>query len=222
MSQPSLSVVPVFATPFAVVELPAALQANQLVAQLLVRHAAANPVAAPAADRLCYRSRDDLLDWNDPAVRQMCGEILRGVWSTVAAVNTFTPEQLKSLSMQARGSFTIVRPDGSVPATNHSLTAWCGIYCLEAPERSADRRDSGVLRLYESRLATMFADATNTTMRLPFTPGHYSWRAVPGQLAVFPGSLTYEIPLIRSTSPLTLITVRTRFVGPGQEGLSRW
>jgi hypothetical protein len=222
MSQSSLSVVPILATPFAVVELPAALQANQAVAQLLARYAAANPVATPASDWLCYRSRDDLLEWNDAAVRQMCGEILRGVWSTVAAVNTFTPEQLKSLSMQARGSFTIIQPNGSVPATNHSLTSWCGIYCLEAPQPSPERSDSGLLRLYESRLATMFADATNSTMRLPFTPGHYSWRAVPGQLAVFPGSLTHEIPLIRSVSPLTLITVRTRFVGPGQEGLSRW
>jgi len=222
MSQPSLSVVPVFATPFALMELPAALQANQVVAQLLMKQAAATPVAATASDPLCYRSTDDLLEWNDPAVSQMCGEILRGVWSTVAAVNTFTPEELKSLSMQARGSFTIVQPNGSVPATNHSLTAWCGVYCLEAPQRSAERSYSGVLRLYESRLATMFADATNTTMRVPFTPGHYSWRAVPGQLAVFPGSLTYEIPLIRAASQLTLITVRTRFMGAGQEGLSRW
>jgi hypothetical protein len=222
MTQPSLSVVPVFATPVAVMELPAASQANQVVAPLLAKHAAATPVAATASDPLCYRSRDDLLKWDDTAVRQVCGEILRGVWSTVAAVNTFTPEQLSSLSMQACGSFTIVQPNGSVPATNHSLTAWCGIYCLEAPQPSAERADSGVVRLYESRLATMFADATNTTMRLPFTPGHYSWRAVPGQLVVFPGSLTYEIPLIRSTGQLTLITVRTRFVGPGQEGFSRW
>jgi hypothetical protein len=220
MSQPSLSVVPVFATPFAVMELPAASQANQVVAPLLVKHAAATPAAA--SDPLCYRSRDDLLDWTDTAVRQMCSEILRGVWSTVAAVNTFTPEQLSSLSMQARGSFTIVQPNGSVPATHHSLTAWCGIYCLEAPPPSAERADSGLVRLYESRLATMFADASNTTMRPPFTPGHYSWRAVPGHLAVFPGSLAYEIPLIRANGPLMLITVRTRFVGPDQEGFSRW
>lgn len=220
MSQASLSVVPILATPFAVVVLPAALQANQAVAQLLAGHAAANP--APGSDRLCYRSRDDLLEWNDAAVRQMCGEILQGVWSTVAAVNSFTAEELNSFSMQARGSFAIVQPNGSIPATSHSLTSWCGIYCLEAPQPSVERKDSGVVRLYESRLATMFADATNSAMRLPFTFGHYSWRAVPGQLAVFPGSLTHEIPLIRSTGPLTLITVRTRFVGPGQEGFSRW
>lgn len=221
MSQGSISVVPIFATPLAVVTLPPAPQANEAVAQLLVKHAAANPAAA-GSNRLCYQSRDDVLDWRDAPVRQLCGEILRGVWSTVAAVTTLGPEQLKTLSMHARAAFTIVQPDGCVPATSYSLTAWCGIYCLQAPAPAPERGDSGVVRFYESRFGAMLADATTDALRVPFTSGHYAWRAIPGQLAVFPGSLPHEIPTIRSDSGLVMITVRTRFVGPGQEGLSRW
>ena len=222
MRQPSLSVVPIFATPFAVVDLPAATQANQAVGQLLARYAAAHPASGPDYDKFCYRSQDDLLEWPERAMQELCGDILRGVWSTVAAVNSFTPEQLQSVSMQARGSFTIVQPNGHLPATAYPLTSWIGIYCVEAPPPSTERSDSGVLRLYESRLTTMFADATNSAMRLPFTTGHYAWRPIPGQLAIFPGSLTHEIALIRSAAQLTLITVRARFVGAGQEGFSRW
>ena len=222
MTQPSLSVVPIFATPFATWELPVAPQTNELAAQVLVRHAAANPDAAPGSGPLCYRSRDDLLNWSEAPLQQICGEILRGIWSAVAAVNTFTPEQLQSLSMQARGSFTIVQPNGNVPATSHALTSWCALYCLEAPQPSVERSDSGMLRLYESRLMTMFADASNSEMRIPFTAGHYLWRAAPGGLAIFPGQLMYEIPLIRGSGRLTFITVRARFVGSGQEGWSRW
>jgi hypothetical protein len=59
-------------------------------------------------------------------------------------------------------------------------------------------------------------------MRKPYTPGHFTWRPVPGQLAVFPASLTHEIALLRSDAPLVLVTVRVRFVAPGQQGLSRW
>jgi hypothetical protein len=221
MSQGSISIVPIFATPLAIVTLPAAPQTNARVAQLFAQHATANPVA-PGADPLCYRSADDLLDWSDEHLRQLCGEILRGVWSTVAAVTTLTPEQLKTLSMQARATFTIIQPDGCVPATSHSLTAWCGIYCLEAPAPAPERADSGVVRFYESRFGAMLSDATNSAMRVPFTSGHYTWRATPGQLLVFPGALSHEIPLLRANSPLSLITVRSRFVGPGQEGLSRW
>ena len=221
MSQGSISVVPIFATPLAVVSLPPAPQLNEAVAQLFARHAAANPAPA-GASRLCYQSGDDLLDWRDEPLRQLCGEILRGVWSTVAAVTTLPPEQLQTLTMQARAAFTIVQPNGCVPAISHSLTAWCGIYCLQAPTPAAGRSDSGVVRFYEARFGTMLADATTSAMRVPFTSGHYTWRAAPGQLVVFPGSLTHEIPLIRSDSALTLITVRTRFVAPGQQGLSRW
>jgi hypothetical protein len=221
MSQGSISIVPIFATPLAVITLPDTSRSTEGVAQLLARHAAANPAPA-AGGGLCYQSRDDLLDWPDSAVQQLCGEILRGVWSTVAAVTTLSPEQLGSLSLQARGHYTIVHPDGCVPATSHSLTAWCAIYCLEAPAPAAQRGDSGVVRFYESRLGTTLADATTSALRIPFLSGHYTWRAVPGQLVVFPGSLTHEIPLIRSAGPFTLITVRTRFVGPGQEGLPRW
>jgi hypothetical protein len=115
-----------------------------------------------------------------------------------------------------------VAPDGRVPAAIYPLTAWCGIYCVAAPPPSAMRSDSGVLRLYESRLGTMFADATNAAMQVPFTPGHYSWQPVPGQLAVFPGSLTHEIALVRSPGHLVLVTVRVRFVAPGQQGMTRW
>ena len=221
MNQGSITLVPVFATPMAMITLPDASRWTEVVAQLLARHAAANP-AQSTAGGLCYQSRDDLLDWPDAPLRQLCSEILRGVWSTVAAATTLSHEQLSTLSVQARGAYTIVQPDGCVPATSHSLTAWCGIYCLQAPDPAPTRGDSGVVRFYESRLGTSLADATMSALRVPFLSGNYTWRAVPGQLIVFPGSLTYEIPLIRAVGALTLITVRTRFVAPGQEGLTRW
>jgi hypothetical protein len=68
----------------------------------------------------------------------------------------------------------------------------------------------------------MFADATNSTMRIPYTPGHYTWQPVPGQIAVFPASIRHEIALVRSSGHLILVTVRVRFVAPGQEGQSGW
>jgi hypothetical protein len=218
-----LSVVPIFATPFGVVQLPEAQRLNEALARLLAARAAADSGAASSeSGSSCYRSRDDLLEWSDEPVPMVCGEILRGIWSVIASINSFTEPQLKSLSMQARGWFTIVHPDGALPVTSYPLTSWCGIYCVDSPQPSADRHDSGVLRLYESRLGTMFSDATNAAPRIPFTPGHYTWRPVPGQLAVFPAAIRHEIALIRSAGRLMLVTVRARFVAPGQQGVSRW
>jgi hypothetical protein len=215
------NVVPILAIPFGVVPLPDAETQNSALADLFAARMRLDG-AVGQSDPLCYRSRDDLLEWPEDPVRRLAAAILRGVHSVVNAVNDFTEAQLNSLTLQARGWFTIIAPDGRVPAANYPLTAWCGIYCVAAPEPSATRGDSGLLRLYESRLGTMFADATNAAMRVPFTPGHYAWRPVPGQMAVFPASLTHEIALVRSPGQLVLVTVRVRFVGEGQQGLSRW
>jgi hypothetical protein len=214
-------VVPILAVPLGIVPLPDAEAQNPALAALF---AARMRTDGPAQQRnpLCYHSRDDLLEWPEEPVRQLSAAIFRGVNSVVSAVNDFTQSQLDSFVVQARGWFTVVAENGHVPATHHPLTAWCGIYCVAAPEPSATRADSGLLRLYESRLGTMFADATNAAMRMPFTPGHYGWRPVPGQMAVFPASLTHEIALVRSPGQLLLVTVRVRFVAPGQQGVGRW
>jgi hypothetical protein len=213
-------VVPVFATPFGIVTVPQAEDLNPQLVELFMRRTPMN--RAPAAKSLVYRSPDDLFDWPDEAARALATEIFRGVCSVVEVLNAFDTGQLLGFQLEARGWFTIVEQNGSLPAANYPLTAWCAIYCVAAPEASATRQDSGVLRLHESRLGTMFQDATNSVMRVPFKSGHYAWRPVPGQLAVFPASLTHEIALVRSAGKLILVTARVRFVAPGQEGVGRW
>jgi hypothetical protein len=220
MSAATPSIVPILATPFGIVPLPAAAPLNGALLTLFAARAAA--AGRSAGGPLCFRSDDDLLDWPDEPVRRLGAEIVRGVYSLVAGLNSFSDEQLQSLTPQLRIWFTVVRPDGCVPAARYPLTTWCGIYCVAAPEPAPNSKDSGLLRLYESRLGTMFADATSANMRLPYTPGHYTWRPTPGQLAVFPASLTHEIALNRSSGDLVLVTARVRFVGPGQSGMATW
>jgi hypothetical protein len=221
MSVAQPSVVPIFATPFGVVPLPEAERLNPALAALFADRMLSDGQAGQH-DPLCYKGHDDLLEWPEEPVPQLAASIARGVKTVINAVNEFTAEQLNSFAVQARGWFTVVAPDGRVPANTCPLTAWCGVYCVAAPPPSATRNDSGVLRLYESRLGTMFADATTAAMRIPFRPGHYGWQPVPGQLAVFPGSLTHEIAMVRSPGQLVLVTVRVRFVAPGQQGVGRW
>jgi hypothetical protein len=221
MSLTAPLVVPILAAPFGVVPLAEVEALNPAIASLFAARVQADGARSQRSP-LCYQSSDDLLEWPEEPVRQLGRSILQGVGSVVRAVNDFTPAQLESLSMQARGWFTVVLPNGRVPAAHFPLTAWCGVYCVAAPEISAVRADSGLLRLYEARFGNMFADETTSAMRLPFKPGHYGWRPVPGQLAVFPASLTHEVALIRASGQLVLVTVRVRFVSPAQQGVTRW
>jgi hypothetical protein len=144
------------------------------------------------------------------------------VYSVVGSLNEFTEAQLRSFKLEARAWFTVIRTNGSLPAASYPLTAWCAIYCVTAPPLSEDRADSGVVRLYESRLGTMFQDATNSAMRVPYTQSHFVWRPVAGEMIIFPASLTHEIALLRAAGELTLVTARIRFTAPGQQGLGRW
>jgi hypothetical protein len=218
---PPPSVVPILAIPFGVVPLEDAAERNAELAALFTGRSRED-AGAQGGNPLCYRGRDDLLEWPEPPVRELAAAIMRGVCAVVGAVNELSAAQLQMLKLEARGWFTIVRPDGCVPAAHYPLTAWCAIYCVAAPAASTRRRDSGVLRLYESRPATMFPDASTAAMRIPYTPGHHGWRPVPGQLAVFPASLTHEIALLRADAPLLLVTLRVRFIAPNQQGIGRW
>ena len=214
-------VVPILATPFGRTTLPAAEALNATLRGRFAERAAAVP-GAPGSNPLCYRSPDDLFEWPDPAVRELTQGIFAGIYDLVAEISALDEPQLRSLTLQARGWYTIVRPDGCVPAASYPLSAWIAVYCVAAPEPSPTRRDSGMLRLYESRLGTMFQDATNATMRLPYAAGHYAWRPAPGQIALFPASVTHEVALVRAAGELVLVTARVRFVAPGQTGLATW
>jgi hypothetical protein len=220
------TVVPILATPMGVLALPEASPSNPLVADIVTRRARADlEAAAPGRSGpspLVQVGADDAMAWGEAPVRALLGEILRGISWMARSVNRFAPGEFESFSLQARASYLIVSRDGGLGARNHPMSAWTGIYCIEAPEPAPERADSGQLRIYESRMGNMFADATTDTMVPPYRPGHYGYRLVQGTLVIFPGAATYEIAPVRAAGRLLALTVRARFVAPGQSGVARW
>jgi hypothetical protein len=220
MSAPSF-VTPIHATPLAILPLEGGQSLNPALVDWITTRVATR-ADGPQPHALRYLGRDDLTENREPAVQRLLAGLYRGIVAVVREVNTLDEAHLRSFTLQARAWFTIVRPDGSLPPGNHPLSAWCAIYCVAAPAGSTTRADSGLLRILEPRLATCFADATTAEMRLPYRPGHYAWRPVPGEMAVFPAGLSHEIAPLRAPEPLVFVTVRARFLSPRQEGVDRW
>jgi hypothetical protein len=220
MSTAPQSVVPILATPLGFAAIPDAEQLNPALRDLFARRAAAD--RRPAPNPLRYSSTDDLPEWPEPPARQLAQGIGGAVYSLLSGVCDLTEAQLRSFKLEMRSWFTIVRTNGSVPAANYPLSAWCVVYCVTAAPPVADRPDSGVVRLYESRLGSTFQDATNSVLRIPYSQMHYWWRPVAGSLLLFPASLTHEVALLRAAGELVLVTARCRFIAPGQKGWSRW
>jgi hypothetical protein len=214
------SVVPILATPLGIASIADSAALNPALSETFARRMTADN--RQQRSPLRFSGTEDLLEWPESPVRQFAQGLAAALYSVIGGLNEFTEAQLLSLKMEARAWFTVIRTNGSVPAANYPLTAWCAIYCVTAPTQSDTRLDSGVVRLYESRLGTMFQDASNATMRIPYRHAHYSWRPVAGNLIIFPASLTHEISLLRAEGDLTLITAKIRFVGTDQKGIGRW
>jgi hypothetical protein len=216
-------VVPIFATPFGVVSLPDASSLNPELVTLFAGRTTPDRAQPGVQRAFSFRSREDLFDWTEEPVRKLKGDITAAVIAVARSINDFSDEQFAGLRVQARAWFTVLQPNGSVPSVYYPNTSWCAVYCVSAPQTSPVRPDSGVLRLHESSRATMFSDATNSVTQLPYTPGHSTWRPVPGQVAVFPASITHEIALLRvETGHLVLVTALLRFFGASQTGMPWW
>jgi hypothetical protein len=223
MTTPAPSIVPIFATPFVVVPIGASADLNAALASLFLSRAT-HEYREPAVrqDPLCFRSREDLFEWQDPAVGTLKQEMLAGICSAVLAMNLYTDAEFDALGVQARARFVIVRPDGSLPAATAPLASWYAVYCLATPPAAPERVDSALLRLYAIRGATMFMDAANWRLRAPFDAAHHVWRPVPGQMAVFPASILHEVALNRAAADLLLVTARVRFAQGPQAALPPW
>lgn len=221
MSAPAIT--PILATPFAVVPTSAAPDLNVALASLFLSRATeADRDPALPRDSLCFRSREDLFDWQTEPVGHLRQEMLAGICAAVMAVNYYSDAEFDALGLQVRARFTIVRPNGCIPASSAPMSSWYAVYCVAAPAASAGRADSGVLRLYAIRDPTMFMDAANRRLREPFSGTHHLWRPVPGQMAVFPSSILHEVALNRAEADLMLVSARVRFAHPGEQVSRSW
>jgi len=205
-------IVPIFATPFAVVATGTPANLNTKLAALF-RERATEERRDPALPRdpFCFRSREDLFEWDLPEVGQLRADILAAVCATAMSVSGCSEAEFDALRVQARGRFAIVRPEGCIPASTAPMASWYGLYCVTAPSEAVDRADSAVLRLYGIRQGMMFKDAANWVLRSPYGDSHYLWRPVSGQMAVFPASILHEVALNRANGDLVLVMARVRF-----------
>jgi hypothetical protein len=214
------TIMPILATPLGVASVPGAAELNLQLRDVFARRMQSGSRAP--RNPLRFLSDDDLMDWPDQPVRTLSEAIIGAVYTFLGSVSDIDDAHLRSCKLETRAWFSVIRTNGAVPAANYPLTSWCAIYCVAAPQVPDVRADGGVLRLYESRLGTTFQDATNSVLRIPYSPSHYAWRPVAGRMVIFPASLTHEIALMRAAGELILVTARLRFVGPEQQGFRRW
>jgi hypothetical protein len=215
----AMTIVPIFAIPFAAVSLDGAEDLNAALVSLFSDRATEtyrDPATPP--DSLCFRSREDLFEWQDEVVVQLRRQMLGGICDVVMDANLYSEAEFRGLGLQARARFTIVRPDGCIPAATAPMASWFALYCVTAPREAPSQTNSGLLRFFATRNAHMFIDAANYRLRAPFDTSHQVWRPVPGHMAVFPATTLHEVVLNRTDSNLILVGARVRFARYDETG----
>jgi hypothetical protein len=223
MTDGGAMVTPLFATPFVVVPLADPGELNKDLAELLpTRATEAHRDPALPRDPLCFRGREDLFEWDHPAVTYLRQEVMGALCAAVMATTLCTDAEFNALRLQLRARLALVRPDGHIAADSAPLASWALVYCVAAPPAVPARRDSGALRLYALGRPSMFLDASNSRLKPVFSADHQFWQPVPGQMAVFPASLVHEIALNRAAEDLVLVIGRARFASATQEAMPAW
>lgn len=220
MDAPQLSVMPMFAVPFATVTYADAADLNAALLALIEARRPATPRSALLPARAgVFESREDFLHWPDAPVRELKRRMLDAIATLVAQLAGYEPARLARLALQARGWYSVVEADGMIPARAHPMSSWCATYCVQAPEASPERIDSGVLRFHDPRTGNMYTDPGVADLRRPYGFGHFVARNLPGQLAIFPSWLQHEIAPLQGATPLVLVTAVCRFApAPGTPG----
>jgi hypothetical protein len=205
--------VPLFATPFATVNTGADRDFNSRLASLCEsqRSASGNP-GNPSGEPLHFRSRIDLLDSGDVTAGELKRLILGQASAVVASLSSIDAAEFAKLQIQARGWWSIVQPNGHVPAQHFSSASWLAVYCVQAGESDAGLKSAGLLRLYERRLGSIYRDASTSGLKPAYRYGNHTWSPVPGWMALFPAHVPHEVSVVRSVTSLILVFAMIRFM----------
>ncbi|MEY4761307.1 MAG: hypothetical protein RLZZ200_1163, partial [Pseudomonadota bacterium] len=162
----------IFATPFASIETGSDPAFNEALAGLCQSRCGPTQSAVGA---LHATSASDFLDAEEGPVSALRDLVVGHVTALAMGLNSSRAAELQRGMSQVRGWCSIVQPGGHVPTQNFPSASWLAVYCVQAGAPAEGYRQSGALRLLESRLATVYRDASTRDMDVPYRYGHYAW-----------------------------------------------
>ena len=199
-------VIPIFATPFASINTAADAELNQQLARICEQS------CEETSDPLLMRSKADFLDTAGELAATFRQLIMDNAIGVIVGLNDFASEEINDLQVDARAWSAIVKPNGHIPAQHFPGASWLAVYCVQSGEVDEGFKNAGILRIHETRLSSIYRDASNWNTNTPYRYGHYSWSPQPGSMALFPAHVQHEISVVRSSTPLILVFVLMRFV----------
>ena len=196
-------VFPAFATPILNITWPDHEPVNTQLAQVIRQRAPAQ-TQPPDIEPGGWRSNDDLLQWDVPAIAQLAGWIQQAIAQTAQAI---APAQARMPGhFQVRAWASVFTAGNYDPISDQALHGWAGINFVDPGDATSDDSLSGVLQIQDPRLAV-----TGLTM-----PGDQIGQPIlirphAGRMLMFPGWLHHATHPYQGTRPRITVHFNVRY-----------
>lgn len=209
MVSPTLQ--PAFAVPLGQARLYPCERLNRELEQLFLARETPdyrNPMPSHTPQQETFESRFNLFRWTEGCVQELRKFVLDTVAHTVLLATSLSPAELARLKFHNHTWFHITRHAGSFVCHNHPMASWSAVYCVRAGEVRPDEPGSGLLRLFDPRMAAgAYRDPANERLHAAFGLRTLDLRLEEGEIVVFPSYLFHEVtPFYGSDTRITVAT----------------
>lgn len=177
-------VFPAFATPILNITWPDHEPVNAQLAQI-IRQLAPAVAEPPYLKPAGWRSHDDLLQWDAPAVAQLTGWIQQAIAQTAQAI---APAQARMPGhhFQVRAWASVFATGNYDPIDDQSQQGWAGIYVVDPGDPAGEDSLSGVIQIQDPRLAVAGRTMPGDQIGRPILIRPHA-----GRMLMFPGWLQH-------------------------------
>jgi len=209
MVSPTLQ--PAFAVPLGQARLSPCERLNRELTELFLARESAdyrNPMPTHTPQAEMFESRFNLFLWPEACVQELRKFMLDTVAQTVLQATSLSPAELARLKFHNHTWFHVTRTAGSFVCHNHPMASWSAVYCVRAGERPAEEPGSGLLRLFDPRMAAgAYQDPANARLHAAFGLRSLDLNLEEGQIIVFPSYIFHEVtPFYGSDTRITVAT----------------
>lgn len=202
---------PLFATPFATMQVPQSDVLNRDLTQFFLELKAQgakheNPNMYNLRQDALFESNFDLFSYDHPAVQHLRKLMLGAVGWMIQQMNGYSAEQMAAIKIYADAWFHITEQGGYFLTHNHPMASWSAVYCVAPGEDVPGKPDSGLLRFHDPRPhCNSYLDAGNAQLQDPYSSQHHSFKLTAGQIVLFPSYLQHEVaPFFGSDRRITV------------------
>lgn len=191
-------ILPMFAVPFATLELGDAATLNAELRALFLDIEArgddySNPDPFVSRNAALYESTFDLFDWPQPPIQRLREFCLSSLYGLIGELNSYDEATLRSLRFSCESWFHITRRGGYFGPHIHALHAWSGVYCVQHDGDDPDSLSGRLVFPHPNTAAAMYTDRSCSNLKAPFSTGPVRMRLTPGQLVLFPSWLEHQV-----------------------------